>query len=60
MATQQPTYPWSGFETVQGKRWSMEDAHVNIDSLHDEFPHIPAGGKASWWIEPVGRALAGV
>jgi hypothetical protein len=36
-------FPQSGFESVQGRRWNMEDAHVNIDDLSADFPWLPKG-----------------
>lgn len=31
----------SGFESVQGRRWNMEDTHVAIDNLRETFPSLP-------------------
>jgi len=32
--------PTSGFESVQGRRWNMEDCHILIDDLNAQFPDI--------------------
>ena len=34
-------YPISALESIQGRRWNMEDAHVNIDDLSEVYKDIP-------------------
>jgi len=41
--------PKSGFESVQGRRWSMEDTHVNIDDLNAAFPFLPKDHKRAFY-----------
>jgi len=42
-------YPVSGFESVQGRRWNMEDAHLNYDDLSVLFPWIPKEPKHGFY-----------
>jgi len=40
-------FPYSGFESVQGRRWNMEDAHINIDDLSTVWSWLPKDIKYS-------------
>jgi len=35
----------SGFESVQGRRWNMEDTHLLIDDIHEKLPNFPQGKR---------------
>lgn len=38
-------YPLSAFESIQGRRWNMEDAHVNIDDLSEVYKELPKSAE---------------
>jgi len=48
-STNEQEYPKSGFESVQGRRISMEDAHVCIDDLQKEFKELKLPYKCSYY-----------
>lgn len=39
-------FPQASFESIQGRRWNMEDAHVNIDDLSEVYPDLPKSTHA--------------
>jgi len=41
--------PWSGFESVQGRRWNMEDSHVMIDNLAEQYPWLTKDSKFGFY-----------
>lgn len=43
-------YPLSGFETVQGRRWNMEDAHIHLDDVRTEYPSYKLDARLSWCV----------
>eukprot|EP01101_Sappina_pedata_P003002 TRINITY_DN13213_c0_g1_i1.p1 TRINITY_DN13213_c0_g1~~TRINITY_DN13213_c0_g1_i1.p1 ORF type:complete len:273 (-),score=80.66 TRINITY_DN13213_c0_g1_i1:50-868(-) len=44
-----PKVKSSGFESVQGRRWNMEDCHLVIDNLNDKFPHLDKSVDRSFY-----------
>jgi len=38
----------SGFESVQGRRWTMEDTHVLLDDINEPF-HLPKNPTRSYY-----------
>lgn len=38
-------FPLSAFESIQGRRWNMEDAHVNIDDMSEIYKDLPKSAE---------------